>query len=82
METTTTFKAYDILMAKMYEQSLKSAQDLEKQYIKEREDVISGTGICAGMSKKERDFITRRLSESIKDKREEINYILEQIKCL
>lgn len=82
METTTTFKTYDILMAKMYEQSLKSAQDLEKQYIKEREDAINGVGICAGMSKKERNFIVSRLSESIKDKREEINYILEQIKCL
>lgn len=82
METTNTFKAYDILMAKMYEQSLKSAQNLEKQYIKEREDAFNGTGLCASMTKKERDFIASRLSESIKSKREEIDYILEQIKGL
>lgn len=82
METTNTFKAYDILMAKMYEQSLKSAQTLEAQYKKEREDAFNGTGLCAGMNKRERDFVASRLSESIKNKREEINYILEQIKCL
>lgn len=64
----------DVIKA-MYESSLNAAKNLNKQYKKELNDAINGTGICAGVSCTERNSICTSLRSAIMSTQNEIDML-------
>ena len=65
----------DAVIKAMYESSLNVAKNLNTQYKKELNDAINGTGLCAGVSRTERNNICISLRSAIMNTQSEIDML-------
>lgn len=66
----------------MYESSLDAAKNLNKQYKKELNDAIRGTGLCKGISSTERNNICISLRSAIMNTQSEIDMITADLAAM
>ena len=65
----------DAVIKAMYESSLNAAKNLNTQYKKELNDAINGTGLCAGVSRTEKNNICISLRCAIMNTQSEIDML-------
>lgn len=68
----------DVIKA-MYTSSLNAAKNLNKQYKKELNDAINGTGLCKGISSTERNNICISLRSAIINTQAEIDMLIADL---
>ena len=66
----------------MYQSSLNAAKNLNKQYKKELNDAIHGTGLCADISHTERNSICTSLRSAIINTQNEIDIITADLAAM
>lgn len=66
----------------MYQNSLNAAKNLNKQYKKELNDAIRGTGLCKGISSIERNSICISLRSAIMNTQSEIDMITADLAAM
>lgn len=71
----------DVIKA-MYQSSLNAAKNLNKQYKKELNDAIRGTGLCKGISSTERNNICVSLRSAIMNTQSEIDMITADLAAM
>lgn len=65
----------NVMIKAMYTSSLNAAKNLHEQYKKELNDAINGTGLCAGISRMERNNICISLRSAIMNTQAEIDML-------
>lgn len=71
----------DVIKA-MYQSSLNAAKNLNKQYKKELNDAIHGTGLCKGISSTERNNICISLRCAITNTQSEIDMLTADLAAM
>lgn len=71
----------DVIKA-MYQSSLNAAKSLNAQYKKELTDAIHGTGLCAGISRSERNNICISLRSAIMNTQSEIDMLTADLSVM